>query len=97
MRTVAHATVTGRVFLLHAWDESSAVCAVVLTGCRGAGFDVIAEDRQRVLVEPEQATSFELGFKTRILDNCVALNESAILICLQNFHALVRDQQPLKT
>ena len=92
--TVADTTVTGRVSLLHDWDESSTVYGTISTGYRGAAFDVIAEDSQRALdnpVEPEEATSFELGFKSRMFDNRLALNVSAFLTYFENFQAQVRD------
>lgn len=66
------------------------VYASLATGYKGAGYDVsIGFDRSRIdrPVTPETAKAYELGVKSRFLQNRVQLNATAFLTDYKDFQA----------
>lgn len=94
--TVSDTEVTGKVALMYDWTQNVNLYASASKGYRGAAFDVAAEDAQFALdnpVEPEKATSYELGVKSRLFDNRLELNATAFLTTFKDFQAQIRDLQ----
>lgn len=94
--TVSDEAITGKVALMYDWRENINVYASASTGYRGAAFDLAAEDSQFALenpVDPEKATSYEVGLKSRLFDNRLELNATAFLTYFEDFQAQIRDLQ----
>ena len=82
--------VTGKVALQHDLDKAVMVYASIATGYKGAGYDVSSGfDQSRVdrPVAPETSKAYELGLKSRFLQNRVQLNATAFLTDYQDFQA----------
>ncbi|WP_372781317.1 TonB-dependent receptor [Litorivivens sp.] len=92
--TVSDTTATGKLSVLHNLSDDHNIYASITSGYRGAAFDVIADDAANALrnpVDPEKALSYEIGAKTRWLDNRLSLNLTAFLTTFEDFQAQVRD------
>lgn len=91
---VSDTDVTGRVSLQYFWREHSQVYATVATGYRGRAFDLTASQGQEALdnpLDPEKATSFELGYKSRLFDERVELSVTAFHTVFRDFQAQITD------
>jgi iron complex outermembrane receptor protein len=82
--------VTGKVALQHDLDKAVMVYASFATGYKGAGYDVSSGfDQSRVdrPVAPETSKAYEIGLKSRFLQNRVQLNATAFLTDYLDFQA----------
>ena len=82
--------VTGKVALQHDLNKEVMVYASFATGYKGAGYDISSgfdESRVRLPVAPETSKAYELGIKSRFLQNRVQLNATAFLTDYIDFQA----------
>jgi len=94
--SVTDSTVTGKLALSHDWRDNITVFALFATGYRGATFDLASADPAEALanpVQPERATSYELGIKSRLFDDRLELNGGVFLTYFRDFQAQIRDLQ----
>jgi outer membrane receptor protein involved in Fe transport len=94
--SVTDSTVTGKLALSHDWRDSVTVYGLFATGYRGATFDLASADPAEALanpVEPERATSYELGIKSRLFDDRLEVNGGLFLTYFRDFQAQIRDLQ----
>lgn len=92
--TVKDTAATGRLSLQYDWGEHSTVYGTVATGYRGSAIDLDASDSQSALdnpVDPETALTYELGLKSRLLDNRLELNVAAFHTTFEDFQAQITD------
>ncbi|WP_020655898.1 TonB-dependent receptor [Massilia niastensis] len=82
--------VTGKVALQHDLGKAVMAYASFATGYKGAGYDVSTGfDQSRIdrPVAPETSKAYELGIKSRFLQNRVQLNATAFLTDYEDFQA----------
>lgn len=82
--------VTGKIALRQDLSDGVMAYASFSTGYKGQGFDVstgFTPARAANPVKPETSRSYEIGFKSRFLDNKVQLNVTAFLVDYDNFQA----------
>ncbi|RJG24135.1 TonB-dependent receptor [Massilia cavernae] len=82
--------VTGKVALQHDLAKAVMVYASFATGYKGAGYDVSSGfDQSRIdrPVAPETSKAYEIGVKSRFLQNRVQLNATAFLTDYKDFQA----------
>jgi iron complex outermembrane receptor protein len=82
--------VTGKLALQHDLDRAVMVYASFATGYKGAGYDVSTGfDQSRIdrPVAPETSKAYEIGVKSRFLQNRVQLNATAFLTDYKDFQA----------
>lgn len=91
---VTDETVTGKLALMFDWRDNINLYGSASTGYRGATFDLASADPAQALanpVDPEKATSYELGVKSRWFDDRLELNATAFLTYFEDFQAQIRD------
>ncbi|MCX7283330.1 MAG: TonB-dependent receptor, partial [Novosphingobium sp.] len=89
--------VTGKVSLRQDVAERVMVYASFATGYKGQGYDVssgFTPSRAANPVKPETSHAYELGFKSRFLDNRVQLNVTGFWTDYNNFQAQSAVVQP---
>lgn len=89
--------VTGKVSLRQDVAERVMVYASFATGYKGQGYDVssgFTPARAANPVKPETSRAYELGFKSRFLDNKVQLNVTGFWTDYNNFQAQSAVVQP---
>jgi iron complex outermembrane receptor protein len=82
--------VTGKLALQHDLGRAVMVYASFATGYKGAGYDVSTgfdQSRNDRPVAPETSRAYELGMKSRFLQNRVQLNATAFLTDYKDFQA----------
>ncbi|WP_372781525.1 TonB-dependent receptor [Litorivivens sp.] len=84
--------VTGTVSLQYDWSDSSTVYTTISTGYRGGAFDYANSDLESAFrnpVAPEKALAFEIGSKSRLLDDKLELNIAVFSTVFNDFQAQV--------
>ena len=78
--------VTGRVILDYAFSDDLLAYASFSRGYRAGSYNALAyQDISQVFfVDPEEVDAFEIGFKSRFLDNSMQLNAAAFYYDYQN-------------
>jgi iron complex outermembrane receptor protein len=81
---------TGKLALQHDLAKAVMVYASYATGYKGAGYDISTgfdQSRVRLPVAPETSKAYELGLKSRFLQNRVQLNATAFQTDYDDFQA----------
>ncbi len=84
--------VTGTLSLQYDWSDSSTVYTTISTGYRGGAFDFANSDLVTAFsnpVDPEKALAFEVGSKSRLLDDKLELNIAVFSTIFKDFQAQV--------
>jgi iron complex outermembrane receptor protein len=82
--------VTGKLALQHDLDKAVMVFGSFATGYKGAGYDISSgfdASRVRLPVAPETSKSYELGLKSRFLQNRLQVNATAFHADYEDFQA----------
>lgn len=94
-RTVSDTAFTGRFSVQYDWADHSVVYGAVSSGYRGSAYDLAAslslvEQAMENPIDPEKSTNYELGIKSRLLDDRLELNVAAFWTEFRDFQAQVR-------
>lgn len=91
---VSDTALTGTLSVQYDWGEHSMVYATYSRGYRGRAFDIVSSSSAESFEKPvkaETADSYEIGVKSRFLDNKVELNVTAFQTIFTDFQAQVID------
>jgi iron complex outermembrane receptor protein len=91
---VSDTAVTGTSSLQYDWADHSVLYATYSRGYRGRAFDITTSSTQESFdnpVKPEIADSFEVGIKSRLLDNRLELNVTLFDTIFTDFQAQIID------
>ncbi len=88
--TVSDTAVTGTFSAQYDWEDHTVLYSTISRGYRGAAFDLTTNTDQQTLdepVQPETASSFEIGTKSQLFDNTLELNITAFYTIFKDFQA----------
>ncbi len=90
--TMKDEAVTGTLSLQYELSEHSMIYTTLSTGYRGGAFDFASSNPEQAFqnpVDPEKATNYEIGIKSRLFDERIELNVTAFQTLFKDFQAQV--------